>query len=77
MQQDMHSAAVPTCRMIVTPGEATFTAMDVNSGWSLPCPPIEGVVKDYFGNTMDEQAYAGPLGKIEAGINRWILWPIR
>lgn len=77
MKQDEHSVEAPTCRMIVTPGEVTFTAMEVNSGWTLALPMVEGVTRDYFGRTITEQNYAGPFGKIEPGVNRWILWPIR
>jgi hypothetical protein len=77
MLMDQNSVQAPTCRMIISAGEVTFTAMEAASTWTLPMPQIEGVTKDYFGRTIGEQAYAGPFGPITPGKNRWILWPIR
>lgn len=77
MQQDQHSIEAPVCRMIITPGEVTMTVMEAASTWTLPMPKVEGVSQDYFANLIGDEAYAGPFGKIEPGLNRWILWPIR
>ncbi len=77
MLMDKNSVQAPGCRMIISAGEVTMTAMEAASTWTLPMPQIEGVTKDYFGRPIGEQNYAGPFGPITVGHNRWLLWPIR
>ena len=78
MKQDKHTVVAPVCGMIVSPGNAVFTVMNADSTWSVLSPTVDRVNKDYFGRQIAEDAnYAGPFGKIEAGYNRWVLWPMK
>ncbi len=74
---DLHSTAPALRELNVIPHEFEVTLRTRDWPWEVECQPVADVDRDFFGRPVPAKApLPGPFQSIEAGGNRFVLWPV-